>query len=161
MPERAFIRRLLPWLLAAALPALAWTPSDPSAEARASIAAWAGAAGLPNLRAPIALDVLHRRLLDHYEANIAVLTRPYPGTLAALDTLAARGVRIAVVTNKLESLARKVIVRRANGSKANAPKGIVQNVPIVMIAVSAMKTANAIASGLPILWRSLNQRRPL
>ena len=58
---------------------------------------------------PIALDVLHRRLLDHYEANIAVLTRPYPGTLAALDTLAARGVRIAVVTNKLESLARKVI----------------------------------------------------
>jgi predicted DNA repair protein MutK len=42
------------------------------------------------------------------------------------------------------------IVRRANGSKANASKGIVQNVPIVMIAVSAMKTANAIASGLPI-----------
>ena len=55
------------------------------------------------------LDVLHRRLLDHYEANIAVLTRPYPGTLDALDTLAARGVRIAVVTNKLEALARKVI----------------------------------------------------
>ena len=43
---------------ATALPALAWTPSDPSAEARASIAAWAGAAGLPNLRDPIALDVL-------------------------------------------------------------------------------------------------------
>ena len=53
------------------------------------------------------------------------------------------------------------IVRRANGSKANASKAIVQSVPIVMIAVSAMKTANAIASGLPILWRSLSQRRPL
>ncbi|MEH3157517.1 MAG: HAD-IA family hydrolase [Sphingomonas taxi] len=55
------------------------------------------------------LDVLHRRLLDHYEANIAVATQPYPGTLAALDTLAAQGVRLAVVTNKLESLARKVL----------------------------------------------------
>ena len=43
---------------AGALPGLGWTPSDPSAEARASIAAWAGAAGLANLRAPLALDVL-------------------------------------------------------------------------------------------------------
>lgn len=43
---------------AAALPGLDWTPSDPSAEARASIAAWAAGAGLPNLRAPLALDVL-------------------------------------------------------------------------------------------------------
>jgi SAM-dependent methyltransferase len=43
---------------AGALPSLDWTPSDPSAQARASIAAWAGAAGLPNLRPPLALDVL-------------------------------------------------------------------------------------------------------
>ncbi len=43
---------------AAALPGLEWTPSDPSAEARASIAAWADAAGLPNLRPPLALDML-------------------------------------------------------------------------------------------------------
>lgn len=43
---------------AGALPGLDWTPGDPSAEARASIAAWAAAAGLPNLRPPLALDVL-------------------------------------------------------------------------------------------------------
>lgn len=43
---------------ARALPGLEWTPSDPSAEARASIAAWAGAAALPNLRPPLALDML-------------------------------------------------------------------------------------------------------
>lgn len=43
---------------AAALPDLDWTPSDPSPEARASIAAWARAADLPNLRPPLALDVL-------------------------------------------------------------------------------------------------------
>lgn len=43
---------------AGALPRLKWTPSDPSAEARASIAAWVEAAGLPNLRAPLALDMI-------------------------------------------------------------------------------------------------------
>lgn len=39
------------------LPGLDWTPSDPSAEARASIAAWREAAGLPNLKEPVALDM--------------------------------------------------------------------------------------------------------
>lgn len=43
---------------ARALPGLEWTPSDPSAEARASIAAWTQGAALPNLRPPVALDVL-------------------------------------------------------------------------------------------------------
>jgi hypothetical protein len=43
---------------AGALPGLEWTPSDPSAEARASIAAWAEAAALGNLAPPLALDVL-------------------------------------------------------------------------------------------------------
>ena len=40
---------------ATALPGLDWTPTDPSAEARASIAAHA-ASGPPNLTTPIALD---------------------------------------------------------------------------------------------------------
>ena len=43
---------------ARALPRLEWTPSDPSPDALTSIAAWAGAAALPNLSAPLALDVL-------------------------------------------------------------------------------------------------------
>lgn len=42
---------------AAAFPDLDWIPSDPDAEARASIAAWSRAANLPNLRPPLALDV--------------------------------------------------------------------------------------------------------
>src|SRR5512143_1403922 len=41
---------------AAAFPALAWQPSDPSPAARDSIAAWRAEAQLANLRAPIALD---------------------------------------------------------------------------------------------------------
>lgn len=43
---------------ARALPRLDWQPSDPSADARASIAAWRAAEGLANLRPPLALDVL-------------------------------------------------------------------------------------------------------
>lgn len=55
------------------------------------------------------LDVLHRRLLDYYEANMVVHTRPYPGALAALDALTARGVTLAVVTNKLEGYASRIL----------------------------------------------------
>jgi phosphoglycolate phosphatase len=55
------------------------------------------------------LDVLQRRLLDFYQANIAVLTRPFPYALDTLDQLAARGVTLAIVTNKLEALARQIL----------------------------------------------------
>lgn len=41
-----------------ALPGLSWTPSDPSPEARASIAAWAAEADLNNLQPPLALNCL-------------------------------------------------------------------------------------------------------
>jgi hypothetical protein len=42
---------------AAAMPGLDWHPSDADADARASIAAWIAHDGLPNVRAPLALDV--------------------------------------------------------------------------------------------------------
>ncbi|WP_404709944.1 DUF938 domain-containing protein [Sphingomonas sp. MMS24-J13] len=41
---------------ARALPDLVWQPSDPSIEARTSIAAWIASDGAPNVRAPIDLD---------------------------------------------------------------------------------------------------------
>lgn len=46
------------------------------------------------------LDELLPILLTHYEANIAATTRPFPGVLDALDALSARGVALAIVTNK-------------------------------------------------------------
>jgi phosphoglycolate phosphatase len=55
-----------------------------------------------------AVEGLHAELLTFYEANIAVRTRLFPGGLAMLDGLAARGVKLAVVTNKLEGLAVKL-----------------------------------------------------
>jgi SAM-dependent methyltransferase len=44
---------------AAALPGIVWQPSDPDSDARDSIAAWRAHAALPNLEAPIALDVMN------------------------------------------------------------------------------------------------------
>ncbi|HYH19315.1 MAG TPA: DUF938 domain-containing protein [Azospirillum sp.] len=41
---------------AAGLPGVTWQPSDPDPDLRASTAAWAAEAGLPNLRPPLALD---------------------------------------------------------------------------------------------------------
>jgi len=55
------------------------------------------------------VDALHRDLVTHYAANIARETRPFPRCLAALDALAARGVALAVVTNKREALAVKLL----------------------------------------------------
>jgi phosphoglycolate phosphatase len=47
--------------------------------------------------------------LDYYGANICVGTTVYPETEAALDTLAARGARLAICTNKGERLSRLLI----------------------------------------------------
>ena len=45
---------------ARALTHLQWLPSDPSAEARRSIAAWLASERLPNVQPPLELDVLDR-----------------------------------------------------------------------------------------------------
>jgi phosphoglycolate phosphatase len=58
---------------------------------------------------PELIERLFPILVDYYATNIAVETCVYPGLLDALDTLAARGVRLAVCTNKLERLARLVL----------------------------------------------------
>ncbi|WBH16851.1 HAD hydrolase-like protein [Sphingomonas radiodurans] len=55
------------------------------------------------------LDRLHRILLDHYAANLAVHTVPFPGAIAALDAIEARGAKVAVVTNKIEAYAIEVL----------------------------------------------------
>ncbi|MBN8830257.1 MAG: HAD hydrolase-like protein [Sphingomonadales bacterium] len=55
------------------------------------------------------LDELHPKLLEYYAANLCVETAPYPGLLDALDGLAARGLRLAVCTNKREGMARALI----------------------------------------------------
>ena len=51
----------------------------------------------------------YRQLLSYYEANVSVHSRPFDGALALLDELDDMGVRYAVVTNKFESLAVKLL----------------------------------------------------
>lgn len=52
---------------------------------------------------------LYKLLLAYYEAHIADGSRPYPGMIDALDVLDARGVKVAVVTNKFEGFAEKLL----------------------------------------------------
>lgn len=94
--------------------ALAGRPAIPIAEVRNLI----GGGGRTMLKRALELtggvpqaefDELHAALLAHYQANIAVHTRLYPGGEAMLDALAKRGVRLAVVTNKLEALSRQLL----------------------------------------------------
>lgn len=51
----------------------------------------------------------YAELLEYYEANIAIHSHLFPGGEAMLDGLAAHGAKVALVTNKLERLARKLL----------------------------------------------------
>lgn len=72
---------------------------------------------------PELMERLFPVLIDHYAAHIAVLSRPYPGVVEALDALAARGARLAVCTNKLEGLARLVLDALGLGDRFTAIVG--------------------------------------
>jgi phosphoglycolate phosphatase len=52
---------------------------------------------------------LYPALLAFYEAHVAEHTIPYPGLLDAMDTLDTMGVKLAIVTNKFEYLATKLV----------------------------------------------------
>ncbi len=52
---------------------------------------------------------LYRQMLGYYESNVSVHSRPFDGALTLLDRLDNMGVRYAVVTNKFESLAVKLL----------------------------------------------------
>jgi phosphoglycolate phosphatase len=57
----------------------------------------------------IMLDSIHRDFIDHYEANICVSSRLFPGCAELLDRFAAAGWQFAVCTNKLERLSRLLL----------------------------------------------------
>jgi phosphoglycolate phosphatase len=53
---------------------------------------------------PAHLDDLHRYFLAHYNENLCVHTKLFPGVPEALDRLESAGFRLAVCTNKYEDL---------------------------------------------------------
>lgn len=81
--------------LAEALPHLRWRPSDPDPEARASIAAWRAAAGLPNLEAPLALDAADPATWpDHPVDAVVCINMIHISPWAATEGLMAGAARL-------------------------------------------------------------------
>jgi phosphoglycolate phosphatase len=55
------------------------------------------------------LDRMFRIFIDHYSAHIADRSRPFPHLESVLERLASEGFRLAVCTNKLEWLSRRLL----------------------------------------------------
>jgi phosphoglycolate phosphatase len=55
------------------------------------------------------LNRMFRHFVEHYATHIADSSRIFPGVDAALDKLASRGCRLAVCTNKVESLSKQLL----------------------------------------------------
>jgi len=55
------------------------------------------------------LDDLFAEFVAHYTDHIAEESAPFPGAIAALDRFSAEGWQLAVCTNKLEGLARRLL----------------------------------------------------
>lgn len=83
---------------------------------------------------------LYRALLGYYEANVSVHSCLYPGGAELLDTLDAMGVKYAVVTNKFESLAVKLLTEM----------GLIDRLQTVLGA-DTLGVENAKPSGAPII----------
>jgi phosphoglycolate phosphatase len=52
---------------------------------------------------------LHELFFPYYADNVAVLSRPFEGIPAVLDTLAQAGAWLAVCTNKFEAMSRSLL----------------------------------------------------
>jgi len=55
------------------------------------------------------LDRLVPELIAYYQDNIARGTKAYPGLIEAMDALEAKGVKLTIVTNKLEHLTTRLV----------------------------------------------------
>jgi SAM-dependent methyltransferase len=80
---------------AAALPGLEFQPTDPDPRARASIAAWRTASGLPNLREPLALDASDPESwpVEHADAVVCI-NMIHIAPWAAAEGLVAGAARV-------------------------------------------------------------------
>lgn len=55
------------------------------------------------------IDRLYADFVSHYGEHLADRSLPFPGAVAAMERLAARGCRFAICTNKLESLSLRLL----------------------------------------------------
>jgi phosphoglycolate phosphatase len=82
---------------------------------------------------------LFPELLAFYEANIARETTPYPGLMDAMTALDALGVKLAIVTNKFEYLAVRLVEELGLAHRF-----------VALIGGDTMGKGNAKPSALPI-----------
>lgn len=54
-------------------------------------------------------DQLLERYLTYYAENIAVMSQPFEGAVAALERFQAAGVKLAVCTNKMEQMSKTLL----------------------------------------------------
>jgi len=69
------------------------------------------------------VDRLLGLFLEHYEHNIAQLSRPFPGAMEAVDVLKGSGARLAICTNKREILSLKLLGELGIASQFDAILG--------------------------------------
>ena len=67
--------------------------------------------------------------LDYYDNHLADFTRPYVGIYDLLKTLSARGIKLAVASNKYQAATEKLINRFFDGISFAAVLGQRENVP--------------------------------
>jgi phosphoglycolate phosphatase len=91
------------------LPAVAYESARNMVGGGARLMIERGLAAKGRAAATAPIDRLVREFVEHYAAHIADRSRPFPGVEAALDQLASRGCRLAVCTNKLEWLSRRLL----------------------------------------------------
>jgi phosphoglycolate phosphatase len=65
------------------------------------------AEGRPGIAAEV--DRLYKDFVAHYGEHLADRSQPFPGAIAAIEELAARGCRFAICTNKLEWLSVRLL----------------------------------------------------
>lgn len=66
-------------------------------------------AALPENAAEEELNRVNALYQQYYPANCTVHTDYFPGVCAFLDALAARGIRLAVISNKTEGTCKKIV----------------------------------------------------
>ena len=66
------------------------------------------------------LDQLTKAFIEHYRADIARDSVPFPGAAAALDALAAEGAKLAICTNKRTDLSQLLLEALGLAAKFSA-----------------------------------------
>ncbi|MFH1570175.1 MAG: HAD family hydrolase [Gemmatimonadota bacterium] len=87
------------------------------------------------------------RMRSEYDRRWADKTRPYPGVPELLDGLAARGLRLAVLSNKPDDFTRATVARLLDRWRFDAVQGLRSDLPRKPDPTAAR--AMAAALGLP------------